>query len=148
MLAGGGSSLVERDVVIGHRENRGVDGGGVDGADFVVQRLPTGELTFALDVVHELFVHALVPALPGVAADHVLSGGGIEMAVGVPLVLVAAAVEEELGAGFDHLVVVEAADLEAVDAGGGAGEAGLAVVRLVSESAGGVVVAGFDETHG
>jgi hypothetical protein len=58
----------------------------------MIEWLPTGELTLAMNAVHQLFVHVLVPVFPGLAADHVLRGGRIKMAIGKPLLHVPLAV--------------------------------------------------------
>lgn len=141
-----GLALIQRDVVVRHGKDVGVDGGGENGADaFAVtfDGVPVGEIAFAFDAFHEVVADLGVPIGPDLAAAHVLGGRGIEVAVGEPLA-VAGFLEEVGGAFFDHGVFVEAADLEGVDGGGGAGEAGAFVAGLVGETATAFVVAGFD----
>src|SRR5690606_35850849 len=107
---------------------------------------PVGDVALGDGLGHEGGSHVAVPVFPGFSADHVLGGGGVEVAVGVPGSLFFVGIE--VGGGFhDHGVVVEAADLEGINGGGGAGES-RGRAGLVGEAAGGGMVAGFDVGDG
>ena len=154
-VKGVGLSLIERDVVVGHGEDADVNGGGIDGGETSGLLVvfggfgPVGDVALGDGKGNERVTHVGVPFGPCVAADHVLGGGGVEGAIGVVFSMIAFGdgVDEVLGACFDHVVVVEPADLEGVNGGGGAGEPG-AAAGLVAKAAGTLVVAVLDELDG
>src|SRR4051812_21997653 len=74
-------SLIERQVAVRNREHGRVNRGGEDvvHAAVAVQRLPEAGVTLPADVGDQRGFDPPIPLAPRVAADHVLSGGGVEV---------------------------------------------------------------------
>ena len=110
--------------MIGHREDRGEDRGGV------YRPHPTAALGFPVDGIagparafEDGATDHAVPLLPRFATDHILRGGSVKVSVHIPLLRVAMVGEKIFGTFCHQRIVIMPADLQGINrcrrAGGG-----------------------------
>src|ERR1051325_6130268 len=111
------SALVQRQIVIRHRQNHRVNRGAIDRPDAapaVPARLPVNHVALLPRRAQQQRLDLVVICLPRLAADHVHRGGGVEIAVGEPLTLVAV-LKKKIRAGGDLRIVILPANLQRIN---------------------------------